>query len=75
MMKESLELFSGDKDYAFSLILQFILLATEVNAVKQKKCCKRNAVEALGSGGGKIILTLLAKVIPFYMELTTIDVR
>ena len=56
-------------------MLPFVLLPTEVDAVTQKECCKGNAVGALGSGGGKVILTLLAKVIAFYVGLTTIDVR
>ena len=56
-------------------MLPFVLLPTEVDMVMQKRCCKRNAIEALGSGGGKVVLTLLAEVIAFYVRLTTIDVK
>ena len=75
MIKKGFELFQGDGNYAFSFMLPLILLPTKVDAVTQKRCCKRNAVGALGSSGGKVILTLLAKVIVFQVKLTTIDVR
>ena len=56
-------------------MLPLVLLPTEVNTVTQEECYKRNTVRALGSGGGKVILILLAKVITFYVGLTTINVR
>ena len=56
-------------------MLLLILLSIEVDAVTQERCCKKNTVRAFGSGGGKVILTLLAEVIAFHVELTTIDVR
>ena len=56
-------------------MLPLVLLLTEVDTVTQEKCCKRNTVGALGSSDGKMILTLLAEVITFYIRLTTIDVR
>ena len=52
-----------------------ILLLTEVEAVAQEKCYKKNTVGALGSGGGKIILTLLTEVKIFYVGLTTIHIK
>ena len=74
-MEEGLELFLGNGNCAFSLILPLILLPTEVDAIIQEGCCKENTVEALGSGNGKMILTLLAEDITFYVGLITIDVR
>ena len=56
-------------------MFSLVLLPTEVDAVIQEECYKRNAVGALGSGNGKVILTLLAKVIAFYVGLITIDIR
>ena len=56
-------------------MLPFVLLPMEVDAVTQEECNKRNAVGALGSGGGKVVLTMLAEVIAFYVRLTMIDVR
>ena len=50
----------------------FVLLPTEVNAVMQERCYKENTVGAFGSNVGKVILTLLAEVIIFYMGLITI---
>ena len=75
MTKEGLELFPGDGDYVFSLMLPLVLLLTEVDAVPKERCCKENAVGAFGSAGGKVILTLLTEVIAFHVGLTTIDVR
>ena len=74
-MKKDFEFFLGNKDWAFSLMLLFVLLSMEVDAVTQEKCCKKNTVGALGSDGGKVIFTLLAKVIAFHVGLTTINVR
>ena len=75
MTKEGFELLPGDKDCIFSLMFPLVLLPTEVDAVPKEGYCKGNTVEALGPGGGKVILTLLAEVIAFHVELTTIDVR
>ena len=75
MTKKDLELFPADRDCAFSLMLPLILLLTEVDAVTPEGYCKENAVVILGPSGGKVILTLLTKVIAFHMGLTTIDVR
>ena len=55
--------------------LPLILLPTKTNAVTQKRDRKKNAVKALGSGGGKMILTLLAEVVTFHVRLTTIYIR
>ena len=52
-----------------------VLLQTDVNTITQEGYCKRNMIEVFGSGGDKVILTLPAKVIIFYMGLTTIHIR
>ena len=75
MTKEGLKLFLRDRDCALSLMLLFVLLPTEVDAMTHERCCKTNAVGVFGSGGGKVVLTLLAEVIVFHVGLTTIDVR
>ena len=75
MTKEGLKLFLSDRDCTLSLMLPLLLLPTKVDAVTQERCCKGNAIRALGSGSGKVILTLLAKVIAFHVGLTTINVR
>ena len=56
-------------------MLLHILLPMEVDVITEEKCCKGNTVGALGSSGGKVIFTLLAEVIVFYMGLTMIDVK
>ena len=73
--KEGLELLPSDGDNAFSLMLPLVLLPTDVDVVPKEGCYKENTVRTLGPGGGKVILTLLTKVIVFYVGLTTIDVR
>ena len=75
MTKEGLKLFSCDRDCALSFVLPFVLLPTEVDAVTQEGYCKGNAVEALGSSGGKVVHILLAEVIAFHVGLITINVR
>ena len=56
-------------------MLPLVLLPTEVDTVPKEACCKENAVGVFGSGGSKVILTLLTEVIAFHVGLTTIDVR
>ena len=56
-------------------MLLLVLLPIDVDAVTQEGCYKGNTVGVLGFGGSKVIFTLLAEVIAFYMGLTTIDVR
>lgn len=72
LWKNSLELFPGNQDWALSLIFLLTLLPTKVDVVMHEKSCKENVVGPLGSGGGKLILTLLAKIIIFHVRLTMI---
>ena len=46
----------------------------EVNLVSQKKKYKQNLVWFVGFTDGKIVFTLLAKVVAFHVKLTTVDV-
>ena len=75
MTKKGLKLLPRDRNCALGLVLPLVLLPTEVDAVTQEGCCKKNTVEALDPNRSKVILTLLAEVIVFYVGLTTIDVR
>ena len=43
--------------------------------VVEERSSKNYAVRSLGSGGGKIVFTLLTEVIVFYVSLTTIHIR
>ena len=56
-------------------MLLFILLPIEINVVTQEKKPQKNAVKVFGSGNGKIILILLAKVVTFYIRLIIIHIR
>ena len=75
MIKKGLKLLSGDKNLAFNFMLPLVLLPTDVDAIMKEGCYKINTIRAFGSGGGKVIPTLLAEVIAFHVGLTTIDVR
>ena len=52
-----------------------MLLLAEVDAVLQKKVCKRNSIWFGSSTSGNVVFILLAKVITFYVGLTIVDVR
>ena len=52
-----------------------MLLPTEVDAVPEKRGCKRNSVRSGGSASGKIVYALLIEVIIFYVKPIAVDVR
>ena len=52
-----------------------MLLSAENDLITKKKSCKQNLVWLYGSCNGKVIFTLLAKVIVLYMGDTVVDVR
>lgn len=41
----------------------FILLLVKVNAISQRKDCEKNLVKTFGFGIGKMVLTLLTKIV------------
>ncbi len=51
-----------------------MLLSAEVGSVPKKGGHKRNSVGPGSSAGGKMVLTLLAEVITFYVGPTAVDV-
>ncbi len=51
-----------------------MLLSAEVDLIPQKKGYKRNLVWPGDSKGGKMILTLLTKIVALYVGPITIDV-
>ncbi len=52
-----------------------MLLPAEVDSVPEKRGCKQNSVGPGSSVGSKMVLTLLAEVILFYVGPTAVDVR
>ncbi len=52
-----------------------MLLLIEVDLILKKRDCKQNLVRLGNSGNGKVVLTLLTKVVTFYMGSTTIYVK
>ncbi len=51
-----------------------MLLSAEVDLISKKRAYKRNSVWPGGSNGGKVVLTLLVKVIAFHIETIAVDV-
>lgn len=52
-----------------------MLLLMEVDSISKKGSRKRNLVKSSGSSSGKIVFTLLTKVIAFHIESIAIDIR
>ena len=52
-----------------------MLLPIEIDAISQKRGCKRDLIRFSGSAGGKIVFALLTEVITFYVKPTAVDVR
>ena len=66
-MEKRLKLVLGSQSQAFTFYFLFMLLLAEVDAVSQKGGCKRNLKWCGGSAGGKVVFTLLAKVVIFHV--------
>ncbi len=52
-----------------------MLLLAEVDSIPKKEGYKHNLVWPSGSSGGKVVLTLLAKVVALHVGPTTVDIR
>ncbi len=52
-----------------------MLLPSEVDLILKVESCKQYSIEVSSPNSGKIVFTLLIKVIAFYMGLATIEVR
>lgn len=52
----------------------FILLSVEVDLIPKKRGDKQNLVWPNGSYDGKVVFKLLAKVLPFQVRLTVVDI-
>ncbi len=52
-----------------------MLLTAEVDLISSEGGRKRNSVGPGGSAGGKMVLTLLAEVVVFYVGPIAVDVR
>ena len=52
-----------------------MLVPAEADPIAEEKACKRGAVEASSSGGGKMIFILLTEVVALHVRLTIVEVR
>ena len=74
-MEKHLKLVLRYWNQTFTFYFLFMLLPTEIDAIPQKRDCKRNSVWLGGSADGKMVFALLTKVITFYVKPITVDVR
>lgn len=75
LLKKSLKFVPNKESGPITLNLGFMLLPTEVDLILEKQSCKENALMAYGTSCVKIILALLTKVIPLYMQAFIIQVE
>ena len=73
--EESLELVPRDRDRGFYVMSPLVLLPAEADPVPEKGRSKGNSGRPRGSGGSKIVLTLLTEVIAIYVGLSAVYVR
>ena len=52
-----------------------VLLSAEADPVTEKRCGKRNLGRPRSSGGSKVVLTLLTKVVAVHVRLPAVYVR
>lgn len=68
LLEKSFKFISSKKDSIFAFHSSFILLSAEINAIVEKKNCKKDALMSCSIGCIKIIFTLSIEVIAFYMQ-------
>ncbi len=51
-----------------------MLLLVEVDLISKKENCKQNLVWSGGSNGSKVVLTLLVKIVTFYIGPIAVNV-
>ena len=73
--EERLELVLRDRDRGLCIMSPLILLPAEADPVPEKRRGKENSSRPRGSGGSKIVLTLLTKVVAIHVGLSAVYVR
>ena len=74
LAKKGLESLLADKDISLVLYFTLVLLVAEQDNIFQKDSRKLNLVWARKTGGGKVIFTLLEKIVTLQMSFTPINV-
>ena len=74
-MEKRLELILGDWHQAFLFYLLFILLSAEIDSILKKRYCKQNLLWLGDSCNGKVVFTLLAKIIALHVGPTAIEIQ
>ena len=73
--EERLELVPYDRGSAVGVVLPLVLLPTEADSVPKEGRSKKNLIGPPSSSGGKVVLTLLTKVVAFHMGIFAMHVR
>lgn len=73
-MEKSLKLVSCDQNKVVYVLFSLILLLAEADLVLKKEHSKKNLIRPFRSSDSKVILTLLTKIVAFYVRLTMIHV-
>lgn len=73
-IQKSIEIISHNENYYVDINFLFGLLSTEQGLVLEKDGIKKDLVETLDSGCGKVVFARLNKIITMYVGLAPIDI-
>lgn len=74
-MEKHFKLIPNDWDKIICVLFLLVLLSVKIDLISKKKRSKKNLVGAFGSSSGKVIFTLMTKIIIFYIKFTIIHVQ
>lgn len=75
MLKNGLQFLPGKESGLVSLFLRFMLLLLKVDFILEKQSCKKDVFRIRSPRYFEIVLTLLAEVITFPMQVFIVEVR
>ena len=73
-MKERLKLLSHNRDRVVCILFLLILLSILADLMSEDRRSKKNLIRLFSSSSGKIILTLLTKVVAFHMRFLAVHI-
>ena len=72
LSEECLEL--NPRQGSHCLASKLVLVPTKADSITKEQSCKRGTVKASGTGGSKMVFTLLTEVVAFYVRLSIIEI-
>ena len=75
LAKKGLKSLSADRNVSLVLYFTLVLLPLEQGDILLEDSRKQNSVRAYGTGGSKVIFTLLEDIVTLQMSFTLINVR